>query len=1004
MEELQQENRSSRFSVVGIGASAGGITALQTLLESIPAEIELAFVVVQHLLPDHPSQLARLLGTWTSLPVCEAVEGDRLAPGHVYVAPPGLRLGIADGAFTTEPLRGDGARAGIETIDAFFDSLAENLGERAIAVVLSGTGSDGAAGAVRIKQRGGLVLVQDPHTAMHDGMPGAAIANGAADHIMPLAAIARELVSCASPDYVRSASSPIWAEDVTGALDGMIALVRAKAGFDLAGYKATPLVWRIQRRMEIRRVPIFRDYEALLHDDPRELEALIRAIPIHVTSFFRDPSVWMLLERNVVPVLLEDAQGTPLRAWTPACSTGEEAYSLAMLLAEQTEPGGGDRASDFQLFATDASSHIVARAGRGVFSASSMSTVSDERRQRFFYAADGAFRVKRSLREKMIFAPQHLLTDPPLAGLDLVTCRNLLIYLDKDAARHVIRLLNSSLRTGGVLVLGASEGLTSNLHGFEEVAAGSRIYRKVGGASETDGAVPRRLARADLTNIEPPDDEHPEYAKHDRDRDHDHDHDRDRDRDERPDSSEALRLSHAELESSREEMQALNEELLASNDQLNVANQDLNSANTQLREKVRELETQSDVLSSGAVMSLFLDEELRIRFYTPAVWELFPIRATDLGRRITDLVPRFEHVDFVEHVRAVMRTGHPSEAEVRTSDDRWYLKRIRPFRTGLGHAAGSGVAINFTDITDRKRGDEALRRSEAALATELEAMTQLHAFSSAATDARDIDELLGIALDSLMRAQGADMGHLQLYDPGTASLRIAAHRGFEPWFLEEFAQVDASESSVWARAMARRERVCFSEVESPAGFRAVQSTPLTTAAGGPLGMISTHFRKPRTLTDAECRVADILANELASAIARITAAQLLGRTQAWLTAQNEAFRAAMNDAPLETSLRILVDAAMGQAERARCAFFIADEDGRSLRHVVGLRDDAPDRGEYGDAWSLPVETSAGKLVGSFAMYFAEPRRPTARDRELAASLTQTAAIIISRHPQLGGDG
>lgn len=262
------------FRVVGVGASAGGITALQALFATIPADCNLAFVIVQHLMTDHPSQLARLFSTWTPMPACEALEGSVLKPGHVYVSPPGVLLELRDGAFTHRAIPQPGTRAGIETIDTFFESLADEIGERAVGVVLSGTGADGAAGAVRIKQAGGMVLVQDPNTAMYDGMPSAAIANGAADHVLPLGALALELVACASPSYARSPSSDAWADEVTVALEKMIALIRDKAGFDLAGYKTTPLLWRIQRRMQVRRVPLFRDYEALLHDDPSELEEL----------------------------------------------------------------------------------------------------------------------------------------------------------------------------------------------------------------------------------------------------------------------------------------------------------------------------------------------------------------------------------------------------------------------------------------------------------------------------------------------------------------------------------------------------------------------------------------------------------------------------------------------------------------------------------------------------------------------------------------------------------
>lgn len=457
------------LGVVGIGASAGGISALQLMFEALGADgAPHAFVVVQHSSADQPSQLVRLLRAWTPLAVHEAADEVVVAPGCVYVAPPGRALVVAAGAFQTFPLDRASPHTALATVDVCLESLAVEYGARAIGVVLSGSGSDGAAGAVCIRREGGLVLVQDPLTAMHASMPEAAIASGAADHVLAPAALARELAATAAPGYARAASAPQWAEDVARAFAGMVELVRARAGIDLASYKATPLLWRVQRRMQLRRVLRFADYEALLHDDASELETLVRGLPIHVTGFFRDPEVWDLLERDVIPALFADAAGT-VRAWTPACATGEEAYSLAMLLAEHA----GDRG--FQVFATDASTDIVARASRGVFAAAAAHTLSDARRAAHLYAADGAYRVKRTLREKLVFAPQDLLVDPPIGGIDLVTCRNVLIYLAPEAARHVLELVHAALRVGGWLVLGRSESPPAGFAGLVELAPGSHI-------------------------------------------------------------------------------------------------------------------------------------------------------------------------------------------------------------------------------------------------------------------------------------------------------------------------------------------------------------------------------------------------------------------------------------------------------------------------------------------------------------------------------------------------
>jgi two-component system CheB/CheR fusion protein len=435
--------QTSAFPVVAVGASAGGITALRSLLQAMPGHPNLAVVVLLHQPPDRLSHLAELLGKWAAMPVREAADGVRLVPDHLYVALPGHALTLEQGVFVTHPRAEQGLRPGLDTIDTFFESLALDLGTRAIGVVLSGTGTDGTAGVVRIKQAGGMVLVQDPASALHDGMPKAAIATGAADRVLPPDALARELVACAAPGYARP-SPTFWTDEASRDLDGILELIRTRAGLDLRSYQTAPLLWRIQRRMEARRVTALHDYKALLHDAPAELEALIRAIPIHVTAFFRDGEAWDVLQRDVIaPLAHEHAGSTPIRAWTPACASGEEAYSLAMLLAEQASTM--TKPLDFQVFATDAAAEKVARAGHGIFPAKAVEAVAPERRERFFYAADGSYRVRRALREKMVFAPQDLLADPPFTGLDLVTCRNLLIYLEPEVAKRVI-LSSSSMR------------------------------------------------------------------------------------------------------------------------------------------------------------------------------------------------------------------------------------------------------------------------------------------------------------------------------------------------------------------------------------------------------------------------------------------------------------------------------------------------------------------------------------------------------------------------------
>jgi two-component system CheB/CheR fusion protein len=462
--------------------------------------------------------------------------------------------------------------------------------------------------------------------------------------------------------------------------------------------------------------------------------------------------------------------------------------------------------------ATDAAPEILARASRGLFSRAAVETIPLDRRERFFYAVDGAYRVKRSLREKMVFASQDLLADPPITGLDLVTCRNLLIYLQPDAVKCVLYLLHSSLRMGGCLFLGLGEALPPNQEGFEAVSSRWRIYRKVGPVTGIAVAFPRRLKsgqhptvvtanahRAAVEHFNLPsvliDDQFRilriygemdtflrlpageptlnlldlaiglgsemksavaqvlsegksltvnglwDSGKDDYSlslrvtplkmsepggtprllvsfiRDAAQGVDGNGDGGLRSHSnsgdietrawSEAVRISREELDASREELQALNEELKASNEQLNVANEDLNLANAKLQEKIAELEMQSAVLSSGGVKTLFLDEELRVRWFTPGVTALFPLIPRDAGRRITDLVPNFEDQNFISDARAVMQTREGVESEVCNLEGRWFLRRIRPYLSRAGTA--TGVAVTFTDITARKRAEAELQ-------------------------------------------------------------------------------------------------------------------------------------------------------------------------------------------------------------------------------------------------------------------------------------------------------
>jgi len=479
MDEQISDGGKVDVQVVAIGASAGGITALQKLFGGLPGKVPFAVVVLQHLPHDRPSDLPSLIARWSRLTVEIAADGVRPGANTVYIPSPDRILTFYEGAFHTSPAAGSRRRPGIDTIDAFLESLACRESPRSVAVILSGTGMDGTAGAVRIRQAGGIVIVQDPLTALHDAMPLAIIQRGIHDHVLPVGAIGQQLMDCAEATYVRPAASADWAVGMSDPLGRIIALVKLRAGFDLSGYKPSPLLWRIQQRMDVRRVWSFNDYALLAEDDPVELEALVRGIPIHVTEFFRDTAAWELLRADVLsPLVAAAGNDRTLRVWTPACATGEEAYSLAILLDEITREK--PERSEFKIFATDVAPELVARASRGLFRSEAVGGLSAARQNRCFYKVDGCFRVKRFLRDKLVVAPQDLLSDPPFSELDLITCRNLFIYLERETVKDILFVLHGALRTGGILFLGRSESLPLDVQGFEPVSAEWNIYRKVG--------------------------------------------------------------------------------------------------------------------------------------------------------------------------------------------------------------------------------------------------------------------------------------------------------------------------------------------------------------------------------------------------------------------------------------------------------------------------------------------------------------------------------------------
>ncbi len=449
---------------VGIGASAGGLDALERLFGTLSAEIPMAFVVAQHLSPDHKSMMVELLTKRTKLAVVEAHDDAPLTGGTIFLVPAHANVIVEKSRLR---LSGRAAPHTLNLpIDQLLRSLALSFGDRAIGVILSGTGSDGREGVVAIKNAGGLALVQDPDTATFDGMPREAIRTGLVDAVMPAEEIARELERIGGDRVLLAHLS--GSARPNDAFEQLVEEMRRAIGFDLSAYKPGTVVRRIERRLAARGVGSLDEYTALLRKEPGEAAQLLSEILINVTAFFRDAEVFGALESTYLPDLRGHVGSDQLRVWVPGCATGEEAYSLAMLLAEQT--------GDFKLFGTDVDEGALAMATAATYDVDALSALSPERRERFFVRRDGRFEVDRELRKRVVFAPHNLLADPPFTRMDMVSCRNLLIYLTPDAQRRAIDALSFALKPGGILVLGTSEVLGGRYDEFKTLDAHLKIF------------------------------------------------------------------------------------------------------------------------------------------------------------------------------------------------------------------------------------------------------------------------------------------------------------------------------------------------------------------------------------------------------------------------------------------------------------------------------------------------------------------------------------------------
>jgi two-component system CheB/CheR fusion protein len=464
------------FPIVGIGASAGGLEALEQFFENVPTNSGLAYVVIQHLDPTHVGIMPELLQRTTDMKVVQVSDHLKVQPNHLYVIPPNKSMSVLNGyLYLFEPIESRGLRL---PIDYFFRSLAEDQQENSIGIILSGMGSDGSLGLKAIKEKNGIVLVQDPLTAKFDGMPKSAINSVIVDILSAANELPSKLISLLkhSPSIVQKTEID---DKSKSNLEKIIILLRAQTGHDFSLYKKNTLFRRIERRMNVHQIDKIANYVRFLQWNPKEIDILFKELLIGVTNFFRDAAVWKKLKENVLPDLFKEIpNGHVIRAWITGCSTGEEAYSLAIIFQEAYQKVKHDKNLTLQIFATDIDSDAIEIARKGIYSQNIVTDVSPERINQFFIKEENVFRVKTTIREMVVFAPHNVIKDPPFTKLDLLLCRNLLIYMESELQKKLMNLFHYSLNAGGIMLLGNAENENSQNNQFIPIDAKLKLYKR----------------------------------------------------------------------------------------------------------------------------------------------------------------------------------------------------------------------------------------------------------------------------------------------------------------------------------------------------------------------------------------------------------------------------------------------------------------------------------------------------------------------------------------------
>lgn len=479
------------FPIVGIGASAGGLEAFEQFFNNMPPDNGMAFVLVQHLDPTHKSILTDLIRSYTRMSVTEVKDGMKVEPNTVYVIPPNSDMAIMNGLLHL--MYPSAARGLRQPIDFFFRSLSEDRKETGICIVLSGSGTEGTQGLKEIKGQGGMVMVQDPSTAKYDGMPRSAIGTGLVDFVLPPAKMPEQLMAYVRHPFTKQPSKA--SETEPGAPDSLqkiLFMIRSRTGHDFSYYKQSTIVRRVERRMAIHEMANLSDYLRHLQAYPDEIHILFKELSIGVTNFFRDKEAFDHLTKKVIPIICKGKgeENNGVRVWVPGCSTGEEAYSLAMLFREHIEQTKSD--VKVQIFATDIDNSAIETARAGLYPHGIVADVHEDRLRHFFSREDGTYRVKKDVRDVVVFAVQNLITDPPFSKIDLISCRNLLIYMGSELQKRILPIFHYSLAKGGFLFLGTAETIGEFSDLFTAVDRKWKIFRRKD--TEPVGAIPMEVA------------------------------------------------------------------------------------------------------------------------------------------------------------------------------------------------------------------------------------------------------------------------------------------------------------------------------------------------------------------------------------------------------------------------------------------------------------------------------------------------------------------------------